>query len=138
MRCKKLRDNAVLPFRATDGSAGYDLTATSLEIVNGIYRYGTGIAIEMPTGYFGALNARSSIYKTGLEKIGGTTIIDSDYRGEIFVLFRRVMGMYYEPYEVGDRIAQLIIQEHYMKPFEWSDVLSETARGAGGYGSTGR
>ena len=155
---KRLHPMAKIPCRGTDFSAGYDLTATSVQGVGDMLVCGTGLACEIPQGYFGAIYARSSIYLTGLEKVGGVCVIDADYRGEIFVLFRRVarswedvqvlkhylstsgqenkLGMM-RPYAVGDRIAQLVIQPCADLEFVERAQLSVTARGSGGYGSTG-
>lgn len=125
---KKFPD-AVLPQKAHDDDAGWDITACRIKQFGDLYVIDTGIALEIPTGYFGAIYARSSIMFTGLEKVGGVCVVDSGYRDSISVIMRRVMSDYQlkemrrlmaveypgklhlmSPYKVGDRVAQLIIQ----------------------------
>lgn len=172
----KTHPNAVIPTRGSAGAAGFDLTAVSLKRAADLYIYDTGLALEIPTGYWGGIYARSSIFFSGLEKCGGVTVVDSDYRGSILVMFREVPGDQgarrralhplfpgktglMHPYKPGDRIAQLIIQPYvvptqkvrqdmeivYRLPMQLEQVefvevpeLSQTERGAKGYGSTGR
>lgn len=129
MRIKfiKTHPDAVIPTRGSAGAAGFDLTAVSLRRAADLYIYDTGLALEIPTGYWGGIYARSSLFFTGLEKCGGVCVIDSDYRGSILVMFREVPGDQHarrlalhplfpgktglmHPYKPGDRIAQLIIQ----------------------------
>lgn len=123
----KTHPNAVIPARGSAGAAGFDLTAVSLKRAADLYIYDTGLALEIPTGYWGGIYARSSIFFSGLEKCGGVTVVDSDYRGSILVMFREVPGDQgarrralhplfpgktglMHPYKPGDRIAQIIIQ----------------------------
>lgn len=127
----KTHPDAVIPTRGSAGAAGFDLTAVSLKRAADIYIYDTGLALEIPTGYWGGIYARSSLFFTGLEKCGGVCVIDSDYRGSILVMFREVPGDQHarrlalhplfpgktglmHPYKPGDRIAQLIIQQCVM------------------------
>lgn len=88
----KTHPDAVIPTRGSAGAAGFDLTAVSLRRAADIYIYDTGLALEIPSGYWGGIYARSSIFFTGLEKCGGVTVVDSDYRGSILVIFREVPG----------------------------------------------
>lgn len=130
-----------MPKKGSAQAAGYDLTAVSRKWNEeyGVWEYGTGIAIEIPEGYEGEIRARSSIYKTGLILSNGVGTIDSDYRGEI-------MAKFYEsdiigggtPYNVGDRIAQLLIKPVESPEFVEVSELSDTQRGEGSYGSTGK
>lgn len=123
----KTHPDAVIPTRGSAGAAAFDLTAVSLKRAADLYIYDTGLALEIPTGYWGGIYARSSLFFTGLEKCGGVCVIDSDYRGSILVMFREVPGDQHarrlalhpmfpgktglmHPYKPGDRIAQLIIQ----------------------------
>lgn len=123
----KTHPDAVIPTRGSAGAAAFDLTAVSLKRAADLYIYDTGLALEIPTGYWGGIYARSSLFFTGLEKCGGVCVIDSDYRGSILVMFREVPGDQgarrralhplfpgktglMHPYKPGDRIAQLIIQ----------------------------
>ena len=127
IKVKKTHPDAVMPIRGSAGAAGFDLTAVSVKRAADLYIFDTGIALEIPEGYWGGIYARSSLFFTGLEKCGGVCVIDSDYRGSIFVVFREVpcdqsarrralhplypgkTGLM-SPYKPGDRIAQLIIQ----------------------------
>ena len=141
VKVKKLNENAVIPQYATPGAACVDLVATSVtydKYQN--YVFGTGLAFEIPKGYVGRLYPRSSNSKTNLYLTNSVGNIDSDYRGEVMVKFRcRDQEMFgYEYYKVGDRIAQLAIEEVPTVEFEEVEELSETQRGDGGYGSTGR
>lgn len=141
VRIKKLNDYAVLPMYATDGAAGMDMTAISLHYDDdGNIVYGTGIAVEIPTGYVGLLFPRSSNAKKRLLLSNSVGLIDSDYRGEITFKYKRLRASIEadEIYTVGDRIGQLVIIPY--PKIEWDEVkeLSETKRGKGGYGHTGR
>lgn len=137
VRIKKLHQDAVIPKYAKEGDAGMDLVATEMNMVNsGRYQYveyRTGLAIEIPEGYFGFLRPRSSVSKTTLiEATSG--IIDSGYRGELSFRFKCSDGIIYGK---GDRVCQLIILPYPTIEFEEADELTETERGSGGYGSTG-
>lgn len=137
IKFKKLRPEAVTPKRGTPGSAGFDLTATYIRKDCGedfLYRYFTGIAVEIPTGYIGLIFPRSSIFRTGMLLTNGVGVIDSDYRGEIQAVFAGTKPTY----KVGDRICQLVVVP--IPDVEYIEVeeLSETERGTGGYGSTGK
>jgi dUTP pyrophosphatase len=143
IRFKKLHPDAVEPFHGSKMAAGYDLTAVDVEWddENKVLVYHTGIAVEIPRGYAGFVFPRSSIYLKTLMQTNSVGVIDADYRGEILVKYAfRWSGENTKPrfYEIGDRIAQLVIEpvEHNITWIE-SDTLSETERGAGGYGSTG-
>lgn len=141
VRFKKLVPEAVAPYQATDGSAGWDLTATSRELVKGNKAvYGTGLSVEIPKGYVGLLFPRSSIHKKALRLSNSVGVIDSDYRGEIKAVFDRLSDWPYawELYQSGDRICQLIILPVPTIEWEESEELTNTTRGEGGYGSTGR
>ena len=137
IRFKKLHPAAVMPKRATDGAAGFDLTAVSMERNNGLIVYDTGIAIEIPAGHVGLLFQRSSVHKTGLSLCNAVGVIDSDFRGSISFVFR-VGYVGCSHYEVGDRIGQIVFVPIPAVELVEADELSETARGEGGYGSTGK
>lgn len=140
VRFKKLVPEAVAPFQATDGSAGWDLTATR-ELDQGKKAiYGTGLSVEIPKGYVGLLFPRSSIHKKALRLSNAVGVIDSDYRGEITAVFDSLSTWPYEweKYLPGDRICQLIILPVPTIEWEESEELTNTERGSGGYGSTGR
>jgi len=130
-----------LPAYATSGSAAMDLVAEigrQQHIIQGSNQLiPTGISIEVPNGYCAKIYARSGIAdKRGLAPSNGVGIIDSDYRGQVFVSLANhsEVTQYVEP---GERIAQIIIEK--VEPFAWVQVdeLDETNRGIGGFGSTG-
>lgn len=137
VKIKKLHPNAVVPKYATQGDAGLDLVATSKEYLpdEEHVRYGTGLAIEIPKGHVGLLFPRSSIFKNQQLLSNSVGVIDSGYRGEVCAVF---LGTPLNSYAIGDRIGQLIILPYPTIEFEEVDELSETERGNGGYGSTGR
>ena len=138
VKIKKLSENAVIPTYAKDGDAGMDLIATSI-IGDGQFQitYGTGLAMEIPYGFVGLVFPRSSIRKTGLELSNSVGVIDSGYRGELQATFNKNEGPI-EKYQIGDRIAQIIIIPHPDIQFEETDELTNTERGEGGFGSTGK
>ena len=136
VKIKKLRKEAVSPCYAKAGDAGLDLTAVSkFSDEFGNICYGTGLAFEIPEGYVGLVFPRSSNSKKGLLLTNSVGVIDSGYRGEISFKFKCVGG---ESYDVGDRVGQIIILPYPKIEFVEVEELSETDRGIGGYGSTGR
>lgn len=141
VRFKKLSPDAVIPTKAHPTDAGFDLVATSEDFKEGVYVYGTGIAVEIPEGYVGLVFPRSSIAKKDLFLSNSVGVIDSHYRGEIMFKFRMARAQEYvkDPiYSVGERIGQIIIIPFPDVVFSEADELSETDRGEGGYGSTGK
>ena len=143
LKIKKLRENAKIPFRATEGSAGMDLYACidePLTLAGGEKAViPMGIAIALPSPELGAfVFARSGLaIKHGIGLLNGVGVIDSDYRGEVCV---GVINQLSEPYTINpdERIAQLVILPvSLIEPVE-VDELDETERGAGGFGSTGK
>jgi dUTP pyrophosphatase len=139
VRIKKLNENAVIPSYAKDGDAGMDLIATSI-IGEEPFQitYGLGIALEIPKGFVGLVFPRSSIRKTDLSLTNCVGVIDSGYRGELQATFRKHKGVASTTYEVGDRVAQIMIIPHPPIEFDAVDELSDTERGEGGFGSTGK
>lgn len=112
IKFKKLHPNAKMPQKAHDGDVGFDLTATSCHIDEyGNYVYGFGIAIEIPKGYGGFLYPRSSLSKYTLVMKGHVGVIDAGYRGEITAKFHPDAFGDITVYNVGDRAAQLVIQQ---------------------------
>ena len=136
---KKLNPDAVIPTYAKSGDAGMDLIATSI-IGEEVFQitYGTGIALEIPNGFVGLVFPRSSIRKTDLSLTNSVGVIDSGYRGELQVTFRKHKGVASTKYEVSDRIAQIMIIPHPEVEFNEVNELSNTERGEGGFGSTGK
>lgn len=134
---KKLNDKAVLPKRAHPTDAGLDLVATSVEYCNGYIEYGTGLAVEIPSGNVGLIFPRSSITNKDLILKNSTGVIDASYRGEIKFRFYRTEGVRSRDYSVGDRIGQLVVVACQLEDAVFVDELSNTERGGGSYGSTG-
>lgn len=137
---KKLHEDAVLPKYAKESDAGLDLTATSIisnteeQVV-----YGTGIALEIPEGFVGLVFPRSSIRKVDLVMSNSVGVIDAGYRGEIQVTFNKK----YDDgtnvvYNIGDRVAQIIIIPYPTVTFKEVQELTESERGTGGHGSSGK
>ena len=142
IQIKKLTETAKLPTRGSDRAAGYDLYADSVESVlikpHTTTKVGTGLAIAIPEGYFGAIFARSGLAaKQGLRPANCVGVCDEDYRGEYIVALYNDTDMN-RIIEPGDRIAQLVVLPYLPVEFEEVDELSETERGAGGFGSTGK
>jgi len=141
----KLHPEAKAPYRATKSSAGADLFACVGDAhlgvpVNPAERklIPTGIAIEIPAGFGGFVFPRSSLAtKNGISLANCVGVIDADYRGEVKVA---LINHSNEPYTVqnGDRIAQLVILPVESAEFTEKSTLSDTERGDGGFGSTGR
>lgn len=128
-----------LPSFATAGAAGADLvSAEDATIVPGaVHAVATGIALAIPQGHEGQVRPRSGLaLKHGVTVLNAPGTIDADYRGEIKVI---LINHGPEPFRVarGDRIAQLVVARVAPVRFERVDALSETARGEGGFGSTG-
>ena len=142
IRFKKLSNQAIIPTRGTEYAAGYDLYAHGLDGECVISPHetkmvGTGIAMEIPEGYFGGIYARSGIaVKRGLRPANCVGVVDADYRGEVKVAVHNDTEL---PQYIsnGDRIAQLIIQPYLIVDFKEVEELNETVRGSGGFGSTG-
>ena len=139
VKIKRLSENAVIPCYAKDGDAGMDLVAIDKEDISiNQVKYFTGISMEIPYGYVGLIFPRSSVYKYGLSLSNSVGVIDSGYRGEIMVIFNKKFGLDLRNYKVGDRVAQIIILPYPQVMFVESEELSETERGSGGFGSTGK
>ena len=139
IRVRRLRPNARLPERATEGSTGYDLYAcldAPLDVGAQPVRVPAGIAIEAPAGYDVQIRPRSGLSAKGVMVTFGT--IDSDYRGELLVTMFALP--YRAPHVVhdSDRIAQMVITRAEHLSLEVAEELSATARDTGGHGSTGR
>ena len=137
VRIKRLNSNAVIPKYAKAGDAAIDLTVTSVVDEPFQVTYGFGWALEIPEGYVGLVFPRSSVKNTELVLSNSVGVIDSGYRGEIMAVFKKLAGSVSKKYYIGDRAAQLIIVPYPQIEFQITDELSETERGAGGFGSTG-
>jgi dUTP pyrophosphatase len=137
VKVKKLKQSASIPRKATEGSAGFDLTVNNIKYdpKYKVWEYGCGLAFEIPKGYAGLLFMRSSVYKTGHSMKNSVGVIDCDFTGEIKAIFsdKDTPG-----YKLGNRFAQLVITPIPEIEFEEVSELSETERGSGGFGSTGK
>ena len=152
VKIKKLNPKAVIPSYAKVGDAGMDLVATSIiSDTPEQITYGMGIALEIPEGFVGLIFPRSSVRKTGLDLSNAVGVVDSGYRGELQATFNKVFGgdRFYDEtklteitshdfYKVGDRIAQIMIIPYPPIEFKEVDELSDSERGEGGFGSTGK
>lgn len=141
MKIKLLTDTATMPTRGSEKAAGWDLYADFADEIyllpNDVRMIGTGVAVEIPEGYFGALFARSGIAsKRGLRPANCVGVIDSDYRGEIKVAIINDSTCV-QKIEPQERIAQLVILPYKSVKLEQVDELDKTERGEGGFGSTG-
>lgn len=138
IKFKKLVETAKTPTKAHPTDAGADLTAVSREWNKeyGCWIYGTGIATEIPEGYVGLIFPRSSIRKYTLTQCNAVGVIDSSYRGEIMVSYK-LTNNEEKIYEIGDKIAQLIILPYPEVSYTEVENLSETDRGENGHGSSG-
>lgn len=141
IQIKKLKENAVIPTRGSAYAAGYDLYAcleAPIEIGAGeTVKVGTGLSVAVPEGYFGAVFARSGLAaKEGLRPANCVGVCDSDYRGEYIVALHNDSAVT-RTVTPGERIAQLVIMPFLSVEFEETETLTETERGAGGFGSTG-
>lgn len=137
VKIKRLHKDSVIPSYSKEGDAGMDLTATRMWFEEDNICYGTGLAFEIPKGYVGLLFPRSSNAKKDLLLSNSVGVLDSGYRGEVSFKFRQTKNLA-NAYSIGDRIGQIIILPYPMIEFDEVDELSETERGEGGYGSSGR
>lgn len=160
IKVKKLVPEAVLPKYAHIGDAGMDVVATSMNITNDYIEYGTGLAFEVPKGYVMLIFPRSSNSKKDLLLCNSVGVLDSTYRGELKFRYKRIIRMVDENndtlsavnkgianeiefnattwYTVGDKVGQIMIIPYPEINFNEVEELSETDRGEGGFGSTGK
>ena len=138
---RKLKPSAIIPAYQTAGSAGLDLASAedaSVTIMPGRFaKIGTGLSVELSVNYEGQIRPRSGLAaKYGVTVLNAPGTIDSDYRGEVCVL---LINLGQKPFTVepGDRIAQLVIAPVVHAQIDEGKELSDTGRGAGGFGSTG-
>lgn len=142
VKVKKLKSGATVPTMGSKFAAGADLySAEDADVViepSETKFIGTGLAMEIPEGYVGLVYARSGLAcKRGLAPANKVGVVDSDYRGEIKVALHN-HGKEAQTVEKGERIAQMVIAPYLSVNYEEADALSETERGEGGFGSTGR
>ena len=142
MNVKKLNDLAKMPSRGSSDAAGYDLYAATdytIDIApHSTVKIGTGLSFELPSGTFAAIFPRSGIAtKHGLRPANCVGVCDSDYRGEYIVVLHNDTDEL-QSIDPGERIAQMILLPFIEMNFEETDKLSDTDRGEGGFGSTGK
>ena len=139
VKIKKLHPDAVIPTKAYPTDAGFDLTAvwSGWSNTHKVFEYGFGLSFEIPEGYVGLIFPRSSIYRKDLFLTNCVGVIDAHYRGEVTAKFKSTTDRIPDSYNVGERVAQLVIMPIPQVTFVETDELSETDRGSGGYGSTG-
>lgn len=142
LKVKKLKENAILPTYGSEYAAGADLYACLQEDITILphrtVMIGTGLAFEIPSGYAGFVYARSGIAsKRGVAPANKVGVIDSDYRGELIVALHNHSEQP-QTVEKNERIAQIVIAPYLKVAFTEAEELSETTRGEGGFGSTGR
>lgn len=142
IKIKKLTDTAKTPTRGSEYAAGYDLYADVKEDVqikpHETIKIGTGLAMEIPDGYFGAIFARSGLAaKEGLRPANCVGVCDSDYRGEYIVAIHNDSEET-RTVTAGERIAQLVVMPYLPVTFDEVAELTDTNRGEGGFGSTGK
>ena len=149
VKIKKIHPDAVIPYYSKDGDAGLDLTCVDFNAGDKYTEYNTGLCVEIPKGYVGLVFPRSSISGKAQYLGNAVGVIDSGYRGEIKVRMKldfplleasltgsRQFGE--DPlYDIGDRIAQLIIIPYPQINFKEVEELSNTDRSSKGFGSTG-
>lgn len=144
IKFRKTKDNAKVPTKATNGSGAYDLYTTSPAVVyaGDSQTLGTGIAMEIPEGFVGLVCPRSGLAdKNKLTVLNGPGVIDSDYRGEVGVIIHNTAigaGGTSHVFQAGAKVGQILFVKAEAVEFEEADVLTETQRGEGGYGSTGQ
>ena len=141
LRFRRLVPAATPPSRAHEGDAGYDLHAAEPVTLGPGERavVGTGIALAIPDGHAGLVLPRSGLaFKHGIALVNAPGLIDSGYRGELRVLLLNTDREHPFDVEPGDRIAQLVVVQVALPELNEVDALDETARGLGGFGSTGR
>ncbi len=139
---KRLTETAILPERGSAYAAGYDLFADVNESIaiqpHETKMIGTGLAMEIPEGYFGGIFARSGLSsKEGLRPANCVGVVDADYRGEVKVALHND-GEVVREIKSGQKIAQLVVVPFLSVEFDEVPELSETVRGVGGFGSTGK
>lgn len=137
----RLKDEATLPTRAHEGDAGLDLYACEAAHIGPGERWGvgTGIAVQIPDGHAGLVLPRSGLAKKhGIVLVNSPGLIDAGYRGEVRVLLLNTDPAETFRVEAGDRIAQLVIVPIALAEPVEVEALAESARGDGGFGSSGR
>jgi dUTP pyrophosphatase len=142
LKFKKLHPNAAAPAYSREGDAAFDLTAISCQPKGEHYiEYGTGIALEIPEGHVGLLFPRSSVTNKSMILKNSVGVIDSNYRGEVKLRFSSINVdpiLRDQFYKIGERIGQMILVPIPTLEFEEVEELSDSNRGTGAWGSSGK
>ena len=136
MKVKKLHPDALLPRRAHPTDSGADLFALARTVLpsRAVTNVHTGVAVELPEGTSGIIWGKSSVESKGVKAMAG--LVDAPYRGELIVCMYNLNDTEFV-FEKGQKVAQLVVLPTLYPDFEEAEELSDTARGAGGFGSTG-
>ena len=138
LKIKKLNEAAETPSYACHGDAGLDLKAVTVTVTEDYIEYGTGLAIEIPYGFAAFIFPRSSISNYSLILANSVGLVDSGYKGELKVRFKKI-GDKDKIYEIGNKVAQLVLMPIAIaNSIEVVDELSVTDRGTGGFGHSGK
>ena len=138
LKIKKLNEAAETPSYACHGDAGLDLKAVTITVTEDYIEYGTGLAIEIPYGFAAFIFPRSSISNYSLILANSVGLVDSSYKGELKVRFKKI-GDKDKIYEIGNKVAQLVLMPIAIaNSIEVVDELSATDRGTGGFGHSGK
>ena len=135
LKVKKIHPDAIIPSYARPGDAGMDVVAISREITDKFVEYKTGLSLEVPAGHVCLIFPRSSVSKKDLMLCNSVGVLDSGYRGELLLRFQRFGE---DIYEVGEKVGQIMIVPYPSVKIHVVDELSDSARGEGGFGSTGK
>lgn len=139
VKIKKLHPDALMPQYGSDGAACFDLHCITGAFVTGDAVFSTGLAFEIPEGHVMLVFSRSGHAFTSDTRLANCVgVIDHDYRGEVKVKLRCDSNINGLAIKAGDRVAQAMIVPYPKVEFDWADELTDTERGAGGFGSTGR
>ena len=138
LKIKKLNEAAETPSYACHGDAGLDLKAMSITVTEDYIEYGTGLAIEIPYGFAAFIFPRSSISNYSLILANSVGLVDSGYKGELKVRFKKI-GDKDKIYEIGNKVAQLVLMPIAIaNSIEVVEELAATDRGIGGFGHSGK
>jgi len=135
IKIKRLHPEAKIPSYANPGDAGMDVFATSKEEKEKFIEYGTGLSFELPSDHLILVFPRSSLSNKDLILANHVGVLDSGYRGELKLRFKKTGK---DIYEIGDKIGQIIVMPFPKIDFEETENLSDSSRGQGGFGSTGK
>ncbi len=138
IKIKKLDKNAVIPQYAHPGDAGMDIVATSITETEDYIEYGTDLAFRLPDNHVMLIFPRSSNSKKDLLLCNSVGVLDSQYIGELKIRYKRTKNPSDKIYSVGERVAQIMILPYPKVEFKEVEELSQTERGEGGFGSTGK